>query len=331
VKGKLQKTFQGKYSILAWFSISMVLISIVILIIPYLINISYSYKYVTESIYPEIFGLLFDILIFGIIITFFQILSEKRTSISKEIEIINDFRGWNTEEASHRILGSIKRLNKLNVYNVNLENCYFSSIMFQKLDFCDSKMNSISFFNCNLFNITFFNSKTHHFTIRDSNISGCAFINGNLAFNLHTSTLSNNLFQNIDLRSSRFFSKDISLCIFENVDLSYSYFNFESCSLVEFINCKFDECIVFENFFEKLNKSNPANAGIESISNNYDLIQINDPWTGEQKNVWILRNKNASDNSKPPIRVFGKDETISIISPWQRVGRCQPQTSININ
>ena len=203
--------------------------------------------------------------------------------------------------------------------------------MVKDLCFCDSKMNSINFIKSNLFNVTFINSKTYYFTFRDGNISGCGFINGRIIFILHTSDLYNNLFKEIDLRSSRFFIKKIGFCIFENVDFSYSYFNFESCDLVEFINCRFDECIVFEEFYKVLSNGNPGNVGVASIINKYDLIEIDNPWTGEQKNVWILRNKNTTDNSKPPIRVFGKDDTISIISPWQRVGRCQPQTSINIH
>ena len=39
-------------------------------------------------------------------------LGEKRRNIKRWQEEIDDFRGWNSEEAKFRIVGNIKRLNR---------------------------------------------------------------------------------------------------------------------------------------------------------------------------------------------------------------------------
>jgi hypothetical protein len=65
-----------------------------------------------NSILVEAHGLLFDIFVFGILIVFFNKMGEKRRNIKRWQEEIDDFRGWNSEEAKFRIVGNIKRLNR---------------------------------------------------------------------------------------------------------------------------------------------------------------------------------------------------------------------------
>ena len=125
LKKSIVSLFYGRYAIISWFGVALVLIVLIIIILPKTIGANYKYEDIVEKIYSEIYGLLFDVILFGIIISIYHILTERIKSIEDEIEQIDDFRGWKSNEASHRILGSIKRLQRLNVYKIDLSNCCF--------------------------------------------------------------------------------------------------------------------------------------------------------------------------------------------------------------
>lgn len=92
-----------------------------------------------ESIVIEAHGMLFDILIIGVIIFALHKVGEKR--LKKELEIkrhedeIDDFRWWESEEATFKIVGNIKRLNRHGITNINLCVCYLknASLKFTEL------------------------------------------------------------------------------------------------------------------------------------------------------------------------------------------------------
>ncbi len=64
--------------------------------------------------------MLFDILVIGVLILFLNKLAEKRVDNRRYLEEIEDFRGWESEEAAYRIAGNLKRL-KRNGYKGRLD------------------------------------------------------------------------------------------------------------------------------------------------------------------------------------------------------------------
>ena len=272
LKKSIVSLFYGRYAIISWFGVALVLIVLIIIILPKTIGANYKYEDIVEKIYSEIYGLLFDVILFGIIISIYHILTERIKSIEDEIEQIDDFRGWKSNEASHRILGSIKRLQRLNVYKIDLSNCCFKEITLQDLFFKDSKMTGLVLFNTQIFNTTFQNIKSNIVHCRDSKIDGCSFEKGKIIFNLHTTDISSTLFYDIDISSASFFTKSLSFVLFYKVNFSYSFFKFEECSCVEFIDCNFDECIVDDYFFTKISDPMNHNLGHQKINLEYDLI-----------------------------------------------------------
>jgi uncharacterized protein YjbI with pentapeptide repeats len=51
-------------------------------------------------------------------------LGEKRLLIQRYEDEINDFRDWDSDEASHRIAGNVRRINQLRKIPSNLGNVY---------------------------------------------------------------------------------------------------------------------------------------------------------------------------------------------------------------
>jgi len=80
-----------------------------------------------EGILIEAHGMLLDILVIGIFILWLNRLGEKRVEVRRYEEEIDDFRGWDSDEASHRIAGNVRRLNDRGVSTINLHRCHLSN------------------------------------------------------------------------------------------------------------------------------------------------------------------------------------------------------------
>jgi len=328
LKNKLIRIYNSPFSIILWFSIAILILIGVIIIIHISTSDINNNGGIVQNIYPEIYGLLFDVILFGIIISIHDISKKRKRSIETEEDQIDDFRGWNSNEASHRILGSIKRLQRLNVYKVNLSNCYFKEIALRDLCFSESKMTGLIFLITEIYNVQFHSTKSNKITCHGSTISGCVFQYGKIFFNLHTTNISSTLFKDINLTSSSFFATELSFIFFDTVDFSHSYFKFTKCQFVEFKGCIFDECIVNENFFDVISDKENKNIGYQDIIQQYELVFEISPRTGNNNPVWILRNR-AKVKAQRPIHRIEIEDTVSIIDPWIRAGRCQPNFDSN--
>lgn len=91
------------------------------------------------NVLVEAHGLLFDLLVFGVILGLYEY-NKKRDEDTKKAEIakqqrieryqeeIDDFRGWKDKEAAYRLKGIIHRLNKEGITSINLNGCYLARI-----------------------------------------------------------------------------------------------------------------------------------------------------------------------------------------------------------
>ncbi|MBK8483850.1 MAG: hypothetical protein IPL31_05770 [Saprospiraceae bacterium] len=292
--------------------------------IPYIINVAYSPQRLIDEIYSEFYGLLFDVILFGIVITFIQISRDNNEIISHQLDIIDDFRDWDDAEASYRILGSIRRLQRIKHYSIDLSGCNLKLVTLRNMYFFNSKMNHVNFIGSTLLNIVFSNYKSNGFICGGKgHLLGCSFDNCKIKFNLQNIGIDNCLFKNVNLDRSLFNLKDITLSIFEEVDFSFGTFKVESSNLCEFINCKFDECVINKNWFDELSDPNNNIVGSESILEKYKLVEENQAHQDKIVKVFKLRSKNITEIPEPPVRMIGTDEVDLTVSPWERIGRCQ--------
>ena len=184
-------------------SISVLIVSTVIIII-----VSYNYYDgdFAENILVEAHGMLFDILVIGIFILSLNTLAERR--IQKRIENqryrdeIDDFRGWESEEAAYRNAGNLKRLQR-NGYKgkINLKQCYLGGVDLQK-NWDDDLLGYIKPF------------------LAGSNLKGV-----NIAFadlqnaNLMSATLQGAVFFEVNLRGANFFWAKLQMATLQDVNL----------------------------------------------------------------------------------------------------------------
>lgn len=157
-------------SITRFYFISIIIVSLILIPIDLIRNID------VDDIIIEMHGLWFDLILFGIVLSIYEAFRSKRETKEKEDfernmlikkykDDINDFRFWKSEEASHKVAGSIRRLNELGITKIVLTNSWL-----EKAD------------------------------LRDMNLSGAYLINANLRL----SFISNTNFTDADLRQATF-------------------------------------------------------------------------------------------------------------------------------
>jgi uncharacterized protein YjbI with pentapeptide repeats len=77
-----------------------------------------------SNVAVEFHGMIFDIILFGVILTAYELYAGKKQKIERYREEIDDFKGWDEKEATFRIVGNIKRLNRAKATKIDLRNCY---------------------------------------------------------------------------------------------------------------------------------------------------------------------------------------------------------------
>jgi BTB/POZ domain-containing protein KCTD9 len=94
--------------------------------------------------------MLLDILVIGIFILWLNRKGEKRLEIRRYREEIDDFRGWDSDEAGYRIAGNIKRLNRNGITDIRLEKCHLIKVNISDVDLSGSDLSGANLSGANL-------------------------------------------------------------------------------------------------------------------------------------------------------------------------------------
>lgn len=195
-----------------------------------------------HDILVEFHGLVFDLFIFGIILTIYESLRSKKEKLELEEnkrlvlidrykEEINDIRFWKSKEAFYRIRGLVKRLVDLKEEKIDLSHCYLET---------DKSLS------------TYRNMKEWKF---------------------YAANLRDSFFLMSDMTKTQFYMTKLSESSFVEVNLMES--NFENADLykAQFKRCnlndvKLNGALVGNiNWFEILKRN--KNIGIDSLENEY--------------------------------------------------------------
>lgn len=188
----------------------------------YYVDSAYNKEFIRDVL-VEAHGMLFDLLIIGTFIFALHILvqrrREKRSDIKRWHEEIDDLRGCKTEEAKHRIIGNIKRLNGNGITQIFLHNCYlkkatFYSIPFHEMNF-KRKIQRWTMPEVNLSKSIFSYANLEEASLTQANLQLAALDKTNLKkANLRRATFFRASLQGADLKDADLFGAD-----FRNADL----------------------------------------------------------------------------------------------------------------
>lgn len=132
-----------------------------------------------HDILVEFHGLVFDLLIFGILITIYDSIKSKQEKITRYREEIKDYAGWKSDEAKYRIRGLVKRLielkaKKVELYSCHIINCPYTENMMD-WKFGNAKLYKSFFIHCNLSKSSFYLSELYESDFCEVNLTKCNF------------------------------------------------------------------------------------------------------------------------------------------------------------
>lgn len=131
---------------------------------------------VIEQLIFASYGMLFDIAVIGVLITWLNDRKEKRFQVQAYMNEIDDFRNWISEEAMFRTVGNIKRLNKNKVTEMNLVDCMLRNINLNYCDLTNSNLNSADVSSSSLIGIKMNNCRLNQTKFENSNLNQSEFI-----------------------------------------------------------------------------------------------------------------------------------------------------------
>lgn len=95
----------------------------------------------TEAgVLTELMGFLFDLLLFGVLLAFFEYLKGRRDTIKRYHEELDDYREWDADEAAYRNAGIVRRLNGLGITNIPLWGSNLNNAMLPQVNLKGSSL-----------------------------------------------------------------------------------------------------------------------------------------------------------------------------------------------
>jgi hypothetical protein len=144
-------------------------------------------KFSFHELVVEFHGLVFDLFIFGILLTIYETINNRKEKIERYLEELNDYRFWESEESMYRTRGLIKRLIDLKVNELDLSFCYlatdksFASYRnFRNWNFTGADINDSLFLLSDMKNANFYLANLKDTRFDQVNLTNCKFSDSNL-------------------------------------------------------------------------------------------------------------------------------------------------------
>jgi hypothetical protein len=128
-----------------------------------------------KNVLVEAHGMLFDLLIIGVFILWLHILIEKRRDIKRYHDEIDDFRNWESDEAKFRIVGNIKRLNRMGITKIDLNNCILRDAQLEDAELKGANLESAILDEANLGGTIIRDANLRHAEFKGANLLGVDF------------------------------------------------------------------------------------------------------------------------------------------------------------
>ncbi|MFM8833394.1 MAG: pentapeptide repeat-containing protein [Cytophagales bacterium] len=123
------------------------------------------------QILAEAHGMIFDIAVIGILLYWLNQNGEVRQRIRTYKDEIDDFRLWESEEAAFRTVGSIKRLNRHKIHEINLVNCHLARTNLNYVNLNSSNLNSTNLQSASLIETNLENTRLNQTNLENANLN----------------------------------------------------------------------------------------------------------------------------------------------------------------
>lgn len=165
----------------------------------------------------EFHGMLFDIILFGVFLTAFEVILERSREIRRYREEIDDFRDWKEDEAKYRILGNIRRLADKNVRDIDLNNCYLRELPLKGFKFHKSNFLSAILEDSHIMDCSFKSTNCTNIVLKNATVIKSDFDSNS---NLTGAQLQNAIIAHLKFKGSILTRADFRGAQFYNLDFS---------------------------------------------------------------------------------------------------------------
>lgn len=229
----------------------------------------------------EAHGMLYDLIVFGIILAIYDSLKNRNEKITRYKEELEDYRGWKGEEARFRVNGLIRRCNNLNFTNLDISNLYLvgSSLTNANLkkakangvDFSESILSETIFDYSSLVSAKFNNTKLDDVSFRNCDLTWAKFKNPEI----NRTSFDNSKLVGVEFSNIRF----PFIASFKNSNLKRAKFLNCSLSSIEFSSCEiwntqFKDSSIFNTDFTKIIFHHSEFINVKFIGNNFKDVSL---------------------------------------------------------
>lgn len=165
---------------LSWFV--LIVAAVIIAVIYSVVKKHLSNGEIVDGLLIELGGMFFDILILVLFTNWVTTIGEKSQRIRQLEEEIDDFRVWQGDEPKYRILGNVRRLQKIGITRVDLNSCKLEDGSLMEMDLSKSSFKSAiltrtCFEGSVLVETDFSDAILDHTDLRSSNLNKSVFKN----------------------------------------------------------------------------------------------------------------------------------------------------------
>lgn len=244
------------------------------------------YDSFSEGVLVEMVGMLFDILLLLLLFNWINEKGERKRRIQQLEDEIDDFRGWDEKEAMFRIVGNIKRLNRLGVVKLDLTRCFLKeanlallNLEGSTLNYCnleDSRLVSTCLAKSEISNVNLNFSKLENAKIDEAVLDNVSAIGSDLK---HAS-LRETYLRDVDLHSANLFGSSWNGALLYGVNFKEAFLNNSWLTEVDFRDVNLNNAdltgahlegakVYREDWFEYLKDCNVT--GIEGLTIRYEI------------------------------------------------------------
>ena len=171
-------------------------------------------KYSWSDILVEAHGMLFDLLVFGIVLSIYDAFRRKIERIQRYEDEMDDFKEWGKREGTLRIVGNLKRIRRETLKTLNLSGYSLKYANLKEMNFPSWTFNNVNFDSSTIKYSNFFRAKMDSVKIRESEVEYTIFG----AAEMHNSNLSKSKFIECDFHSAYLHNADLQEAEFIDCD-----------------------------------------------------------------------------------------------------------------
>ena len=123
------------------------------------------------NVLAEAHGMIFDILVIGILLFWLREQGEIKQRISQYKDEIDDFRMWESEEAAFRNAGNIKRLNREGITKIDLVGTYLTKTNLSSVKLVEANLNTANISNTILLEANMQGARLNQTNFENANIN----------------------------------------------------------------------------------------------------------------------------------------------------------------